>query len=120
MTPLSVLIAIIVVCVIVSLLMILVMALASPTPPWYRRLNCGSIVFGLFMVAFGIFEVSISRRGERTHQVSYYRGAPVTPAQSYAAGVGFICLGTIASVTAFIYRKSPWTDSSPQNHLTNR
>ncbi|MFZ1219280.1 MAG: hypothetical protein WAO00_08300 [Chthoniobacterales bacterium] len=110
-TPLALLIAIIVFCVVVSALMILVMLLASPTPAWYRRLNFGSVVFGLFMVAFGIFQISIARKGEQTHRVSYYRGAPVTPSQSYAAGIGLISLGAIAAVSALLHRQTMPNDS---------
>lgn len=111
MTPLSLLVAIIVFCVVASALMILLMILSSPTPAWYRRLNFGSVVFGLFMIAFGIFQVSIAREDERTHQVSYYRGAPVTPAQSYAAGIALICLGTAAAVSALLHRNTTSNES---------
>ncbi|HKP02041.1 MAG TPA: hypothetical protein VJU77_01650 [Chthoniobacterales bacterium] len=107
MTPLSALIAIIVVCFAAISLMMFVMILASPTPAWYRRLNFGSIVFGVFMVAFGVFNLFEARENERTHRLSYYRGsAPVTPAQSYAIGILCIGLGTFAVLSAIVHRRS--------------
>jgi uncharacterized membrane protein len=105
--PISLLIGIALVCLAASGLMLLVMILASPTPAWYRRLNFGSIAFGTFMVLVGFLEIGVARTNEQRHQVSYYRGAaPVTPAQGYAAGIGFIVLGTIAAVGAIVHRKS--------------
>src|ERR1043166_10172580 len=97
MTPLSALIAIIAVCCAAISLMLFVMIRASPTPAWYRRLNFRSVLFGVFMVALGVFHLFEARENERTHRLSYYRGAgPITPAQSYAIGIGCIGLGTFA------------------------
>lgn len=112
MTPLGLLIAIVVACVVFSALMIFVMVAASPTPAWYRRLNVGSVAAGLFMVLFGLFEFAIARKAEKTGKPSYYRGAPVTSAQSYAAAAGFVTLGLTAAVVALLHRKRRSDDVS--------
>ena len=104
-TPLGLLIAIIVTCVLCSAVLILVMVAASPTSTWYRRLNVGTVVAGLLMVLLGLFEFTIARKAEKTGRPSYNRGAPVTPAQSYAAAVGLVMLGSAAAVVALLHRK---------------
>lgn len=110
--PLELLFAIIVLCVACIALMILVMIAASPTPAWYRRLNLGSVAMGLVMVAFGVFQFSMARNSEQSGRPSRYRGAPVTPAQSYAVAIGFVVLGSAAAVAGLIYRKRGPDDTS--------
>ena len=111
-TPLGLLVAIIVACLVLSALMIFLMIAESPSPAWCRRLNISSVVFGVLMVAFGVLQFSIGRKAEETGRPSYYRTAPVTPAQSYAAGVGFVILGIAATVVAVVHRKKGPDDAS--------
>ena len=97
-TSLGLLIAIIVGCVVCSALMIALMMADAPRRAWYRRFNIGAVAAGLLMVLFGLFQVTIARRSEKTGRPSYNRRAPVTAAQSYAAAVGFVAVGIATAV----------------------
>ena len=112
MTPLALLLAVIAVCAVCSTVMILVMVADSPTPAWYRRLNLGSIVAGLAMVGYGVFQFSVARKSEESGRPSHYKGAPVTATQRYVAGVGFVVLGSAAAMIAVLQRKRGSDDAS--------
>lgn len=86
--------------------MLLIMLLGSPQRTWHRRLDKSSIAFGLFTIAVGVFEFTIQRQAQREHRILHYKRAPVTPAQGYAAAVGFLVLGTITVVTALVHGRA--------------
>src|SRR5688572_24931380 len=83
--------------------MLLIMLLPSPGRRWHRRLDKGSIAFGLFTIAFGIFEFAIHRQAEREQRIVHYRRAPVFPAQGYTAAAGLILLGAVTVVVAVVH-----------------
>jgi hypothetical protein len=66
---------------------------------------------GLLMITMGFVEYTFTRRAESTQQMSYYKGAPVTPPQGYAAAVGFVVLGTVTTLIAIVHGRSDPDDS---------
>ena len=64
------------------------------------------------MITMGLMEYTFTRRAENSHQVRYYKRAPVTPAQSYAAAAGFTVLGAMTVVTAILHGRC--TSNGPQ------
>jgi hypothetical protein len=68
---------------------------------------------GLFMITMGFMEYTFTRRAESTHQMRYYKGAPMTPFQGYAAAVGFVALGTATTLIAIVHGRDV-SDDSPR------
>ena len=98
-------------CLLACALMLARMLIASPRRPWHRHLDKGSLAMGVFMIAIGFMEYTVTRRAESTHQMQYYKRAPVTPPQGYAAAVGFVVLGAVTMFIAIVHGRSDPDDS---------
>ena len=61
---------------------------------------------GLFLIAFGVWEFTVTQQAERRHQLRHHRGGLVTPAQGYAAAVGFAVLGAFTVALAVVDGRS--------------
>ena len=93
-------------CFLASAFMLGRVLIRSPRRPWHQHLDKSSLVFGVFMVLFGLFEYHIGRENERMHRVHYNRGASVTPTQDYLAAFGFTALGLATSVIAVVHGRA--------------
>jgi uncharacterized membrane protein len=106
-------IAIALACLLACALMLTRMLIASPRRPWHRHLDKGSLAMGLFMIIMGFGEYTFTRRAESTHTLRYYKGAPMTPFQGYAAAVGFVVLGAATTLIAIVHGRDV-SDESPR------
>ena len=111
-TPRLFIIAIGLGCLIACAVMLARLLIGSSRRPWHRHLDKGSLAMGLLMITMGFVEYTFTRRGESTHQMRYYKGAPVTPPQGYAAAVGFVVLGTFTTLIAIMHGRSDPDESS--------
>jgi uncharacterized membrane protein len=106
-------IAIALACLLACALMLTRMLIASPRRPWHRHLDKGSLAMGLFMIIMGFGEYTFTRRAESTHTLRYYKEAPMTPFQGYAAAVGLVVLGAATTLIAIVHGRDV-SDESPR------
>src|SRR5690242_6868662 len=118
-TPWTVIAAIAADCILACLVMLLRIVFRATRQPWHWHLDRNAFVSVFVWLLSGLSEYS-ARENELSHRLGYYKGAPVTPTQSYLGGVVFTILGLVTVALAIVHARTTLIQCPILQHALNQ